>query len=146
MANNVNKHRQNYVKVNVSVDEGMKGLITTLRSFELLETVECCEGHENRNAWVCFRYGSYWGHPWRELVNFVLGFLAPGLVSIVGDDVNVRIQVTAGGQIFGELSIRPGAINRVANTLYLLVKHFNVFQYHNSGCCGDNSDTPLLHY
>jgi len=92
MANNANKYRQNYVKVNVPLDEGMKGLITTLSSFELLETVECCEGHENRNAWVCFRYGSYWGHPWRELVNFVLGFMAPGLVSIVGDDVNVRIQ------------------------------------------------------
>jgi len=110
----------------VPVDEGISNVVLALSEFPRLETVEGCEGSSDRWAWVCFRYGAYWECGWTELWDFVLGYLAPGLVRAVGDDVNVRIQVTPSGQIFGELSTRPGAEYRVETALLRLAKNANV--------------------
>lgn len=129
-------HRQMWTKVNAPVDEGVKCIVNTLSRFSQLETVESCEG-EGEAAWVCFRYGSYWEHPWRDLADFVLGFLAPGLAASVGDDVNVRIQVTPSTQIFGEVSIRPGAERRVAAALADLSDGFTAYPLHTTECCDD---------
>lgn len=106
-------HRQDWVKVNVRVDKGIIGVISALSSFPSLETIESCQGDNKNGAWVCFRFGSYWKHPYCDLVNFVLGYLAPHLRETVGDDASVRIQATPSGNIFGELFIRPGATSRV---------------------------------
>jgi len=100
-------HEQAWVKVNAPVDRKISGIIAALGESPLLESIESCEGSGTTWAWVCFRYGSYWKHPWKDLTEF--GYLAPGLVEGLGDDVSVRIQVTPSGQIFGELSVRPGA-------------------------------------
>lgn len=130
-------HKQAWVKVNAHVDEEIGGVVKALSEFPSLETVESCKG----TGWVCFRYGSYWEHPWRELADFVLGHLAPGLVATLGDDVNVRIQATASGQIFGELSIRPGAEQRVEIALRNLAHGVSVTRDHRSGYSGGMSDT-----
>ena len=135
------RHEQTWIKVNAPVDRRISGIISALGEFHSLESIESCEGTEQRGAWVCFRYGSYWKHPWKDLAEFVLGYLAPGLIEALGDDVTVRIQVTSSGQIFGELSIRPGAEYRVELLLRKLAMGFNAVQPHNLACCGDTSGT-----
>ena len=97
--------------------------------FPSLETIESCEGTATDGAWVCFRYGAYWEHPWHDLVDFVLAFMAPSLTEKVGDDANLRIQATPSGQVFGELSVRPEAVSNVETALRELVKDFTVFQH-----------------
>ena len=136
-------HQQTYIKVNVPVDKTISNLVSALNSFPELETIESCEDTNNKGAWICFRYGKYWKHPWHDLVIFVLDYMAPNLTSIVGDDVNIKIQVTGSGQIFGELSVRPKSINRVAKALYYLSRNFNDYRYHNSVYCDGTSDTFL---
>ena len=70
----INKtHKTEWVKVNVPVDSGVKGIVSALSDFIQLETVESCEGHNGDGSWVCFRYGSYWENSWCELADFVLG-------------------------------------------------------------------------
>lgn len=135
------RHRLKYTKVNAPVDAGVEGIVSALGEFPSLETVESCEGDENNGAWVCFRFGSYWEHPWRELTGFVLGYLAPGLVAEVGDDASVRIQVTASGQIFGEMSVRPGATHRVETALHKLAVRSSACQPRRSAYCGGTSGT-----
>jgi hypothetical protein len=115
-------HKQLWVKVNAPVDNGVSEIVSALSRFPLLETVESCEGDGNTGAWVCFRYGSYWNHPWRELAEFVFGYLAPNMNKAIGDDATVRVQVTSSGQIFGELSVRPGSAHRVAEALCALAE------------------------
>jgi hypothetical protein len=134
-------HEQSWIKVNAPVDRRISGIISALSEFQSLESIESCEGDEAHSSWVCFRYGSYWDHPWRDLAAFVLGYLAPGLVEELGDDVSVRIQVTPSGQIFGELSIRPGAEYRVEFVLHKLARGFSGDLPHSLACCGDTSGT-----
>jgi len=128
-------HEQTWVKVNAPVDVGIGGLVSALSAFPSLETVESCEGHEGEAAWISFRYGPYWEHQWRDLADFVLAYLVPKLASLVGDDATLRIQATPSGQIFGELSVRPGAAQRVETALRQLARDFSVHPRHSSGCC-----------
>jgi hypothetical protein len=134
-------HSQKWVKVNVPVDEGISGIISALGEFPLLETVESCQGDNVSGPWVCFRYGVYWDNSWCELSNFVLGYLSPRLYETVGDDVSIKIQTTPTGNIFGELSVRPGAASRVEAALWNLARDFSVSQRRNSGYCGGTSGT-----
>jgi hypothetical protein len=136
-------HSQTWVKVNVPVDRGIQGLVTALSLFPSLETVESCEGNGNDGAWVCFRYGAYWEHPWRDLADFVLGYLAPRLTEMVGDNANLRIQTKPSGNVFGELSIRREAIPNVEMALRQLVRDFNGYRRRSSEYCGGRSDTSL---
>lgn len=110
-------HEQIWVKVNVPVDKGVSGIVSILSLFPSLETVESCEHALDRGPWVCFRYGAYWEHPWRDLAEFVFGYMAPHLLQSVGDAANVRVQATPGGQFFGELSVRPEAVPEVETAL-----------------------------
>lgn len=134
-------HSQTWAKVNAPVDQGVRGLIEALSAFPNLETVESCEGSDEQGPWICFRYGDYWEHPWRDLADFVLGYMAPKLVSAVGDDASVRIQVKPSGLVFGELSVRPGAASRVEAALWELARDSSVFPRHSSGCCDGRSGT-----
>ena len=115
-------HEQDWVKVNVRVDKGVLGIVSALSAFPRLETMESCEGDKCNGPWVCFKYGDYWDHPYRDLSDFVLGHIAPYLRRTVGDDATVRIQATPGGYIYGELDIRPGAASRVEAALRRLSK------------------------
>jgi hypothetical protein len=134
-------HDQTWVKVNAPVDTGISGLVSALSTFPSLETIESCEGHEGQAAWVSFRYGTYWQNPWHDLADFVLAYLVPKLASLVGDDATVRIQGTPSGQIFGELSVRPGAALRVEVALRQLARDFSVHPRRSSGCCDGTSGT-----
>lgn len=136
-------HQQEWVKVNAPVDVGVSGIVSALAEFPSLETVESCEGSNDRGGWVCFRYGEYWRDPWRALSEFVLDDLAPRLSRLVGDDVNVRIQFTPSEQVFGELSVRPGAASRVEAAIRRLARESSAVQRHSSGCCDDTSGTCL---
>ena len=134
-------HEQMWVKVNVPVDTGISGLVSALSTFPSLETIESCEGYARTAAWISFRYGTYWDHPWRDLAGFVLGYLLPKLASLVGDDATLRIQGTPSGQVYGELSVRPGAALRVEDALRRLARDFSVLPRHSSECCDGTSDT-----
>jgi len=136
-------HQQTWVKVNAPVDKAIVGVVSALSAFPTLETIESCEDVAGRGAWVCFRYGAYWDHPWRELADFVLGYLAPRLSRTVGDDASVRIQTTPSGQVFGEISIRPEAVSNVETALRDLYRDFSACRRRSSGCCDGTSGTSL---
>lgn len=119
------RHKQTWVKINAPVDKEIVKLIEVLSSFPRLETVESCQGNANRSAWVCFRYGDYWLHPWRDLASFVLGYLGPGLAHMVGDNASVTLQVTEFGLVQGELAVRPGATHATVSALRRLVRGFS---------------------
>jgi hypothetical protein len=130
-------HRQVFVKVNAPVDEGVAPLIEALGLFPALETVESCEGNNQRGPWVSFQYGCYWQDSWRPLVDFVLGFLAPELYLMVGDSVRVAIQTTPWP--YGELCVRFGATDQVAGALVRLARRTTAGRSRSSGCSGGTS-------
>ena len=137
------QHAQVFTKVNAPVDSGVSGFIAALSAFSALSTFESCQGDDERGPWVCFRYGQYWKHPWRELADFVLGYLAPGLIEAVGDDATVRIEVSPSGQVFGEISVRPGAQHRVEQAVWELARDFTASQFLTSRRCGDACATSI---
>jgi len=114
------QHKQTWAQVNVPVDEGVSGLVTALSKFPRLQTIESCQG--DNDPWVCFRYGNYWEHPWRELADFVFGYLGPQLVHELGDRVNLVVRLTEHGDVQAELWIRPGALERTIATLKRLAQ------------------------
>lgn len=134
-------HKQVFVKVNVPVDEAICGLVETLSMFPNLETVESCQGSRKSPAWVCFYYGNYLDHAWRDLATFVFEYLAPGLIRKVGDDVSIQIRVTPSGRILGELSVRPGARHRVERAIRSLARSATAYQRRSSGYFDGRSGT-----
>ena len=103
-------HTQVWVKVNAPVDEGIAELIEALSAFPKLQTFESCQrdaakpvgGKEGRPAVVFFHYGRHdHAHPHREIADFVLGYLGPGLMKELGDLVSIRPRGRIG-------SARPG--------------------------------------
>lgn len=46
------KHKQTWVKVNVPVDNGIKGIFSTLSRFPNLENVESCEENIKHGPWI----------------------------------------------------------------------------------------------
>ncbi len=57
--------------------------------------------------WVCFRFGRYWDESWRELADFVLGYLAPRLSEKVGDGAKLMLRPCEAGGAIADLSVRP---------------------------------------
>lgn len=102
-------HEQTWVKVNAPVDRGIAELVTALSGFSKLQTIESCQG-DNGWAWVCFACGDS-GRSWRELAEFVLGFLGPRVVGELGDRVNVSVHVTEAGLYRAEMAVRTEAIS-----------------------------------
>lgn len=117
-------HREVPVKVNAWVDEGVADLVTALSEFDGIVTLESCQGDIQSGAWICFRYGSFQDNAWRELADFVLGFLGPKLAEEIGDRANVRVQVTSIGAAQGEISIAPGAEAIVEEVLRKLLSSY----------------------
>lgn len=103
-------HRPTWAKVNASVDIGVKELVEALSEFPPLQTIESCEDIRDGTAWACFRYGHFIESPADELAEFVLKFLGPRLVKELGDGVHISIYFDSAGLLFGELSVRPGAM------------------------------------
>jgi hypothetical protein len=136
-------HQQTWTKVNAPVDQGVSALVEALSRFHELETVESCQGDQNEGSWVCFRYGRYWEEPWRDLTEFVFGFLAPRLFEKVGDSAQLVLRPRAGGIALADLSIRPMMERDVEAALQELAADFSACQHHNLVSCGDKSDTSL---
>ena len=120
----MSRHATTWVKVNVPVDTGIVDLVNSLSAFPQLQTIESCQGNDKQPAWVCFQYGDHWAHPWRALAEFALGCLGPGLADQVGDRAGVAIHVTESGRIQGELTVRPGALELVVETVKRLREDF----------------------
>lgn len=110
-------HEQSWIKVNAPIDVGISRIVSLLSGFDQLQTIESCQGSASSPAWICFQYGDYRLHPWRDLAEFVLGFLGPELVKKVGDGVDVTLRTTGSGRVTAELQIRPGAETAVAAAL-----------------------------
>jgi hypothetical protein len=111
------QHREVPVKVNAWVDERVADLVSVLSEFNGIMTLESCQGNRDSRAWISFRYGSLRHESWRELAEFVLGFLGPKLAHDIGDVAEVRICVSSFGMPQGEISIAPGAEAKVAKAL-----------------------------
>ena len=117
------RHKQVWVKVNAPVDDGVAALVEALSAFPQLRTRESCESLDgNGTAWVWFTYGEDGPEDWRPLAEFVLGYLAPGLMQALGDRVNIGIDATDFN--IAKLSVRPGAMPRTLKTLKKLRRHF----------------------
>ncbi len=116
------EHSRAWVKVNAVVDAGIAEIVAELGQYRHLQTLESCqggitEGGIERPAWVCFRYGEYWEHPWRAAAEFVLGVLGPELSQHVGDGPSILMRVTPHGAVDCELTVRPGAFQGTARAL-----------------------------
>lgn len=118
-------HKQVWTKVNAQVDEGIVDLIEALSLFPQLTTIESCQDLNPSGAFVCFQYGGDCPESWRNLSEFVLGYLGPGLMAELGDLVNISITVTTWGDSRCDLSIRDGVIDRATKTIRKLAKKFN---------------------
>jgi hypothetical protein len=105
-------HKQVWVKVNAAVDKGIAELITALSAFPKLQTIESCQGAKGR-AWVSFAYGE----DWKELSDFVLGFLGPKMTEEFGDRVDILIRITEDGAIRAELGLASESIPAVTGFL-----------------------------
>ena len=111
------RHLQRWVKVNAAVDVGIVDLVSALAAFPKLETIESCQGGSAEALWVCFHYGDYWEHPWREMVAFLFDVLGPGLSERVGDGVTLSVRVTESGVPLAEMFVRPGALSETVEAL-----------------------------
>ncbi len=126
-------HKQVWVKVNAPVDEGIADLIRALSAFPKLETTESCQrgwkrsivDKEGAPAIVFFHYGQHdHAHPYREIGDFVLGYLGPGLMKELGDLVNISLHVTTQYIIMAELTVRQGAMRRTVRAVRRLRQKF----------------------
>lgn len=119
-------HSQEWAKVNVPVDDGIRGLVEALSCFPGLETIESCEGSDGEPAWVCFRYGRYWEapEPWRELTEFAFGYLHPRLANTVGDAATVTLRAQPSGLVLADLSVRKEALDQVESSLRDLAREY----------------------
>lgn len=123
-----NSHEQVWGKVNAPLDRGIRSLVEALSLFPQLETIESCEGSPRDGLWICFRYGAYWENPWRDLCEFVFGYLGPGLAHEIGDRASVSVQVSTFGEARGELVTRRGAERRVVAALKRLSRAHDAWQ------------------
>ena len=134
-------HKQVWAKVNVPVDSKIVELVEALSAFPMLETLESCQGQEDEPARVCFLYGDYWSHPSRDIAEFGLEFLAPGLAAEIGDDAHLYLELNGSGITQGNLVVRAGAIQQVTKALRQLLQRFSASQLRSLACCGDKSGT-----
>jgi hypothetical protein len=105
-------HPQVWVKVNAPVDKGVAELISALSLFSKLQTIESCQGDKGR-AWVCFTYGQNW----KDLSDFVLGFLGPEIAREFGDRVDISVRVAEAGTIRAEMDITSESTSAVVGFL-----------------------------
>lgn len=106
-------HQQKAIKVNGLADIGVADLVEALSDFPLLRTIESCQGPPMR---VWFVYGLEEAD-WPPLANLVLGYLGPELARQFGDGVDMRIRVTDIGKGRAVLTVQPGLLEPVIQTI-----------------------------
>ena len=134
-------HKQVWAKVNAPVDSEIAELIEALSAFPMLETLESCQGRKDGPASICFLYGNYWSHPWKDITEFSLDFLAPGLVAEIGDDVRLSLELNGSGVTQGNLTVRAGAVHQTTKAIKRLLRRFSASHVRSLVCSGGKSDT-----
>ena len=119
-------HKQKWAKVNTPVDSGIAELIDVLSCFPRLQTTSSCQNISEGTAYISFYYGDHWKHPWRDLAEFVLGYIGPVFARRLGDRVNLSIYMPPSGQPYAELTIRKGAMKGTIKVLRQLLKELNL--------------------
>jgi hypothetical protein len=126
-------HKQVWIKVNAPIDEGIAELIEALSSFPMLQTIESCQGdaaepvsgEEGQPAKIFFYYGQHdHAHPYRDIAEFVLGYLGPELMGDLGDRVSVQLDVVTEYIVMGILTVRQGAMRRTIRAIRRLRRNF----------------------
>lgn len=119
------------------VDEGLVDLIEALSLFPMLQTIESCQGEtakpasdgEGQPAQIFFHYGQHdHAHPYRQIAEFVLGYLGPELMRDLGDRINIRLDVTTQYIVMGTLTVRHGAMRRTVRAVRRLHRDFKGYQ------------------
>lgn len=110
-------HPVSWARANAPVDEFIVSLIEALSSFPHLESIESCQGDGQGPIWVCFHYGEYWKRPWQDLVEFVFGYLGPGLEEQIGDSARLSVGLDQTGVAVADLHIRPEALEQTVRAL-----------------------------
>lgn len=120
-------HKQVFVKINAFVDAGVAQLVEVLSSFPSLQTTESCQGDEETlGAWVCFYYGRWWEGKWMDLAHFYYEFLAPRLLSRVGNRVHIILYNSDfDNRPHCSLEVSVGAMPRVLKALRQMRREFN---------------------
>lgn len=126
-------HKQVWAKVNAPVDEGVVNLIEALSSFPMLQTIASCQGDtgepvlgkNGQPAKIFFHYGQHdYANPYRQIAEFVLGYLGPGLMRDLGDRIDIQLSVTTQYIVMGVLTVRPGAMRRAVRAVKQLRRNF----------------------
>lgn len=113
-------HEQSWVKVNAPVDRDIADLIKALSLFPQLQTIESCQGHGERAIFVLFQYGL----SWQDLSTFVLGYFGPRLMDLLGDRINIYINITEARNIVAELHIPPDSLHQTVRGVKSLARKF----------------------
>lgn len=71
---------------------------------------------------MCFVYGEYWKHPWRDLAEFTLNQLGQALTQEVGDGAYLSLRVTSFGNVQAEIEVRPEALIKSIKAIRKLAK------------------------
>lgn len=122
--NHDGKHKQVWVKVNATVDEGAADLVGLLNQVEGLVTLDSCQGHEGW-GWIYFRYGD-----WHNLGCFLFETLAPNLKGI--EEISYMLESIDGDDPMAKLGFRTETIPQIVSALNGL---FSV--YRKSECSHD---------
>ena len=89
------------------------------------DTAEPVTGKEGQPATIFFHYGQHdHAHPYRDIGDFVLGYLGPGLIRELGDLVGVSLHVTEYA-VRADLVVRHGVMPRAVKILKRLRREFD---------------------
>ena len=110
------EHQQTLVKVNTYVDKGIANVIQTLNNFDKLCTIESCEG--TKESIVIFKYDD---DNLESMTKFIFEYLAPKLVNVFGDDIDILMRMNTLGNLQAELLIKKPILHRFNSYLKQLL-------------------------
>jgi hypothetical protein len=105
-------HREVMVKVNAPVDKGVAPLVVALSEDSCVQTIESCEGDEERPAFVIFRRGN-----WQECGSFLFDELLASMPDDLRADVSLSLAAYDDDLCHGRIALSPAAIDRLANLI-----------------------------
>lgn len=106
-------HIQTWIKVNATVDEGVKEIVCLLNTIDGLETLQSCQGDPGeRNGYVYFAFGD-----WQKMCQLVFERIGPILKKRVDEDVRLTVEAMDADTPMAKLSFKAEAANMVASAL-----------------------------
>lgn len=105
----MSEHREVPVKVNVSVDVGIAEMVQAMSDYsDRLETLESCQGDEDDDAFVFFRFPT-----WKETAHFLFDELLPRMSSDLRADVRLSMEAYDTDYALGRISMDIYAIKQM---------------------------------